>query len=520
MGPRFRPPLFIVALALLGLIALLATLQYRWLGQISEADRERTRTVLASGASEFAADFDRELAHAYLLFQPESPEDLEEAHVAERFAARYDRWQASARFPRLLKDVYLVSFGQDTSLRRFDAAARRFEMSEWPASMANWREQLSGELNVSETESGKSMFIRRMPPGIWERVPAIVVPTPMIFTADSTPDRRMATGPSYSILTIDLDYVSRELLPSLAERHLTRSGGADYQVAVVSRDEKGKVIFQSAPGYAPSPEASADASADLLQVRPQDFATLASEVRRFTAFVTAMHATPAAAAEPRLRITENVPLSFVVRPDRGRAGARAGTVIVPRSPGAGRSTTMTTTRVVTTPTAPHWKLMVRHRSGSLETAVNAARRRNLFISSSILGVLAASVGLLVLSTRRAQQLATQQMEFVAGVSHELRTPLAVIRSAAENLADGVVHDEEQMRRYGDVMRTEGRRLTDMVEQILEFAGIQSGQRGFALRAVAIDPLLRDIVSSSAALMERAGVTVEFDLPARSARGAG
>ena len=30
------------------------------------------------------------------------------------------------------------------------------------------------------------------------------------------------------------------------------------------------------------------------------------------------------------------------------------------------------------------------------------------------------------------------MEFVAAVSHELRTPLAVIRSAADNLADGVV----------------------------------------------------------------------------------
>ena len=43
-----------------------------------------------------------------------------------------------------------------------------------------------------------------------------------------------------------------------------------------------------------------------------------------------------------------------------------------------------------------------------------------------------------LSTRRAQELARQQMEFVAAVSHELRTPLAVIRSAADNLADGVV----------------------------------------------------------------------------------
>ena len=62
------------------------------------------------------------------------------------------------------------------------------------------------------------------------------------------------------------------------------------------------------------------------------------------------------------------------------------------------------------------------------------------------------------------------------------------------------------------MRTEGRRLTDMVEQILEFAGIQSGQRGFALRPVGVGPLVSDIVSASASLIEAAGLVVEFDIP--------
>jgi signal transduction histidine kinase len=122
------------------------------------------------------------------------------------------------------------------------------------------------------------------------------------------------------------------------------------------------------------------------------------------------------------------------------------------------------------------------------------------------------MGLLILSTRRAQRLARQQMEFVAAVSHELRTPLTVIRSAAENLADGVVRDDQQIRKYGDLMRTEGRRLTEMVEQILEFAGIQSGQRGFALRAVRLEPLLDDIVSSSTAVSSGADMDVHIELP--------
>ena len=105
------------------------------------------------------------------------------------------------------------------------------------------------------------------------------------------------------------------------------------------------------------------------------------------------------------------------------------------------------------------------------------------------------------------------MEFVAAVSHELRTPLAVIRSAADNLADGVVHDEARISRYGELMRTEGRRLTEMVEQILEFAGIQSGQRGFALRPVGVGPLVADILASSSGSSKTPGSVVDLDMPA-------
>ena len=73
MWRRFRPPLALVAAALLGLIALLAVLQYRWLGQISDAERTQRRTTLAAGALEFAQDFDREITRAYLLFQADTP---------------------------------------------------------------------------------------------------------------------------------------------------------------------------------------------------------------------------------------------------------------------------------------------------------------------------------------------------------------------------------------------------------------------------------------------------------------
>ncbi len=200
MWRRFRPPLALVAAALLGLIALLAVLQYRWLGQISDAERTQRRTTLAAGALEFAQDFDREITRAYLLFQADTPIEpmTNEQELAGRFAARYDRWQATARFPRLVNEFY--SFSPDhrdaaggrsgvADLRRFDPATRRLEPVEWPASMKDWRDQLAVATWQDSSSSTNALFIRKIPSAIWESAPAIVVPTPVIVLGEPKPGR-------------------------------------------------------------------------------------------------------------------------------------------------------------------------------------------------------------------------------------------------------------------------------------------------------------------------------------------
>ena len=120
-------------------------------------------------------------------------------------------------------------------------------------------------------------------------------------------------------------------------------------------------------------------------------------------------------------------------------------------------------------TAGRWRLVVTHRAGSVDQVVAAARRRNLAVSAGILALLAGSVVLIVVSAQRARRLADRQLEFVAGVSHELRTPVAVICSAGENLADGVVEDRDTV----DVRP--GRPRQDdawprMVERVLDLPG--------------------------------------------------
>jgi len=159
-----------------------------------------------------------------------------------------------------------------------------------------------------------------------------------------------------------------------------------------------------------------------------------------------------------------------------------------------------------------WRVYVRHREGSLDAVVGRARARNLALGTGVLFLLGGSIVLLTVSARRAMELSERKMEFVADVSHELRTPLAVIRSAAQNLADGSVAEGPQVRRYGGLIEAEGRRLEDLVENVLELAGVASQTRRSARERVSTTAVVRAAIADNAADSRDRGVEVEAALP--------
>jgi signal transduction histidine kinase len=154
-----------------------------------------------------------------------------------------------------------------------------------------------------------------------------------------------------------------------------------------------------------------------------------------------------------------------------------------------------------------WQLVAQHPAGSLEEAVASWRRRNLAISLGLLAILAGSMALIFSGARRSKALARMQMEFVAGVSHELCTPLAVINTAAENLADGVVENAGQMQEYGGLIRGQGRRLERLVDEVLLFTAGRFGLSGYELEPVEVAPIVSQSLSTSEANLHDAGFTV-------------
>lgn len=111
----------------------------------------------------------------------------------------------------------------------------------------------------------------------------------------------------------------------------------------------------------------------------------------------------------------------------------------------------------------------------------------------------------------AVQLARLQMDFVASISHELRTPLAVIRSAAENIADGVVEGKEQLTKYGAVIRNQSRQMTELVNQILLFVSTRDRTGHYNLQSLPVTQIVAAALENTAELAREAGFVVEEHL---------
>ncbi len=108
-------------------------------------------------------------------------------------------------------------------------------------------------------------------------------------------------------------------------------------------------------------------------------------------------------------------------------------------------------------------------------------------------------GVVRLSERRAA--------FVSAVTHELRTPLTTFQMYAEMLADGMVPEENDRRRYLHTLRAEALRLTHLVENVLSYARLERGRAAGRIETFAIAPWLKDVAGRLAARAEQAGMSL-------------
>ena len=87
---------------------------------------------------------------------------------------------------------------------------------------------------------------------------------------------------------------------------------------------------------------------------------------------------------------------------------------------------------------------------------------------------------------------SQQMlrDFVADVSHELRSPLTSIKGFAQAMVDGTAKDKEAQLKAATVIEDESKRMMRLVEELLEFSRLESGQITMARESVDLKEVLQ------------------------------
>lgn len=526
----------LLPLGLIVLVVLLGALQYRWLGQVSEAERAQLQRSLAQRANEFAAEFDREIFVAYSLLAVDGV--ALDTDPWSAIAARYDVWRSRAMFPSMVRALYLARSADDGhTLTRWSPQTRSGTDLEWPENFDGVKRAIAASIprtagaqsapvqNVVTRGGGTGAVYTMSVSPVVDSVPALILPIlsrpqQVDTTAGFLLSLRM-TGTDFIVVELDREVITQALIPALVERFFPSEDANHYRVAILDR-MNGRV-FGRGLSASDTPDAlHIDAMAFFFTGARSEFsARLLTESRllawqldapRRTTTTTAAQASRGGGGGGRVgTMTTSAPIAVdALRQAIPLGSGTAGVSVFVQEAGPGAAAQGT--RV----SFPGWRIALQHGAGSLDEAVAQARRRNLTTSFGILSVLIAGMGLIVMNARKSEKLAAQQMEFVATVSHELRTPLAVIRSAAQNLSAGVVDDPAQAKRYGDLIENEGRRLTDMVEEVLEFAGLSGNRRSLALKPVDLNWLAHTVLDAHAATITALGVEAEVtssaDLP--------
>src|SRR5882672_797535 len=206
---KFPTALTSIALLLLAFLPVLAGLQYHWLGQLRDNERERMKNNLSVSVSRFREDFDRELTRAYYVFHQVEPGDA--ANEIAQFQQNIARW-GEAPAPAMVEDIYVADQipSSEPRLRRYDRDRRTLDALPWPLRLGAVKERLTKT---------------RLNDGSWQDTTAtskVLDDESLLIVPRERDDEKVKFGfasdegpASFTIVTLDRDYLRNKYIPGL-----------------------------------------------------------------------------------------------------------------------------------------------------------------------------------------------------------------------------------------------------------------------------------------------------------------
>jgi signal transduction histidine kinase len=162
---------------------------------------------------------------------------------------------------------------------------------------------------------------------------------------------------------------------------------------------------------------------------------------------------------------------------------------------------------------PHWEAAVYPLNpAKLDRAAISLKWTVGILIAGLVTAIAIGGFLLLIDLRRQLASAQQKTDFVSNVSHELKTPLTSIRMFTELLAEGRVADPEKQRSYLRIIGAETARLTRLINNILDFACMDKGEKKYRFESCDLAQIVRDAIENYRPQLEEHGFVIETRIP--------
>ena len=259
----------------------LAGLQYHWIGQISEAERQRLEASVKDSSTRFAGDFTGEIRSmsTSLDFRGYEP-------APAAIAARYRSWAETSGYPDLVRTLYVVRSAQAGDVRLF-----QINLQEESMQLVEWRSRLAPLRGYFQRESAgaERRNISNVPRSLpWlDGSSAVLIPLsgrppePQRSRGGPGPGPGSGRGPgpqfqqqpppspppdpmeSWLIAELDETSLRKQVFPALVARDFPMTGDQNYRVAVVTIPSS-VAVFSSGNTWTAQDLATFDYAVDLI----------------------------------------------------------------------------------------------------------------------------------------------------------------------------------------------------------------------------------------------------------------
>lgn len=141
-----------------------------------------------------------------------------------------------------------------------------------------------------------------------------------------------------------------------------------------------------------------------------------------------------------------------------------------------------------------WGLRTGYGTRSIAEIVSASTRPQVALMIVLAVAMALGVFLVAGAAAREVRVAEIKSNFVASVSHDLKTPLALIQLFAETLELGRVRTPERAQEYYRIINGEAKKLTRLIENILDFSRMEAGLRPYRMEPADLGEAVTNVLS--------------------------